>query len=461
LLARAEAACHWEPVQHEPTSLAPAVLPVRAGRLPQAKGRALPHRLGRYTAFDHIGRGGMADIYLARAHTELGASRLVVLKEVLPELAHNARFAEMLVGEAKLAARLSHANVVQVEDLGREDGVLFIAMEYVEGLDLRELLRRCAKGKVALPVEFSLRVVTEVLKALDYAHRHRGAPGSTTIGIVHRDVSPSNVLISLEGEIKLCDFGIARANALVPELPEEAIQGKAGYMSPEHARGDAIDARADVFAAGIILWELLAGHRLYKAEPGERLIDLARRAYVPPLPTRGLPHEDELYAIVACALAPCREDRFPTAAAMRHRLEEYVASARMMASPLRFGEWVSGHFGGGIVERRRARERVIEALARGPVAVIRPILPPPSLDPTPTPSTVMVCERAEPAVDLPAEEPVQFTSPRSLVMEAEGEGAGEVPALHERPWRERGVARLAAYGLLLAAFLLGLLLLAR
>ena len=228
----------------------------------KAGGRTLPQRLGRYTLFDHIGRGGMADIYLAKAKTGLGGSRLVVVKEVLPHLAADDRFAEMLIAEAKIAARVAHANVVKTDDLGRESGVLYIAMEYVEGFDLRELLRRCARDKVPLPVEFSLLVLIETLRGLDYAHRLRGESGEP-LGLVHRDVSPSNVLVSFEGEVKLCDFGIARANEVAPVLPEDTIQGKAGYMSPEHARGETIDGRADVFAAGIILWELLAGRRLY------------------------------------------------------------------------------------------------------------------------------------------------------------------------------------------------------
>src|SRR6185436_12781180 len=149
---------------------------------------------------------------------------------------------------------------------GREGSTLYIAMEYGEGLDLRELLRRCARQKVALPIEFSLRIVIEALKGLSYAHRARGESG-LWLRIVHRHVSPANVLLSFEGEVKLCDFGIARANPLATRFSEETIAGKAGYMSPEQARGDALDARSDIFSVGIILWELLAGRRLYKAGP--------------------------------------------------------------------------------------------------------------------------------------------------------------------------------------------------
>jgi eukaryotic-like serine/threonine-protein kinase len=353
----------------------------------------LPRRLGRYTLFAHIGRGGMADIYLAQADTGLGGSRLVVIKEVLAELTHSAEFAEMLVSEAKLAAKLSHANVVKVEDLGRADGALFIAMEYVEGLDLRELLRRCARSKTALPVDFSLRIVIDLLRGLSFAHRARDEEGKR-LGIVHRDVSPSNVLLSFGGEVKLCDFGIARATPLADDLPEEAIVGKAGYMSPEQAWGEAVDPRSDVFAAGIILWELLAGRKLYKPAEGERIIDLARIADVPALPPRGLPREAELFAIVDRALQTDPKDRYASAAAMLSDLEDYTASARMIASEIRFGEWLMESFGQDLVHDRRARQRVVRALALGPAAVIEPIGTLPDYDSTP--SAFPVALRADP-----------------------------------------------------------------
>src|SRR5450432_754991 len=267
---------------------------------------SLPRSVGRYTLFDKIGRGGMADIFLARAQTDLGVGRLVVVKQILPHLAESREFSELLITEAKLAARLDHANVVQVHDLGRTDGFLYIAMQYVEGFDLTELLRRCSRTKTALPVQYALLIIIEALRGLDYAHRRTMEDGRP-LGIVHRDVSPSNILISLEGEVKLCDFGIAHANDVVTSAAysDDVIKGKAGYMSPEQARGDPLDARADVFAIGIVLHELLAGRRLYKAgEGGMSLLDQARAAKIPDLPSRGLPLEETLFAIVKKALAP-------------------------------------------------------------------------------------------------------------------------------------------------------------
>src|SRR5580704_7387047 len=342
----------------------------------------LPTSFGRYALFDFIGKGGMAEIFLARQKTELGAFRRCVVKKILPELANHRTFAEMIVHEAKLAARLSHANVVQVFDLGRAGDRLFIAMEYIEGFDLNDLLRRCAREKVPLPWEMSIHVVREALKGLDYAHRRTDDEGKP-LGIVHRDVSPSNLLISFEGEVKVCDFGIARANEVIQEGAarpreqdlDEALKGKAGYMSPEHARGEAVDARADVFAAGIVLWELAAGRRMYKTGEGrEPLIAQARAALTPDLPSTSLPAEDALRAILAKALASDRGARYPSAAAMLRDLESYAASASLVPSPLRLGDWLATTFGAQILSERRARERAAAALERGSPVVLEAVV---------------------------------------------------------------------------------------
>jgi serine/threonine-protein kinase len=334
----------------------------------------LPRCIGRYTLFDKIGRGGMADIFLAREQTDLGISRLVVIKQILPHLAASREFSDLLITEAKLAARLDHANVVQVHDLGRADGHLFIAMQYVEGFDLTELLRRCSRTKTALPVQYSLLAVSEVLRGLDYAHRRESDDGRP-LGVVHRDVSPSNVLISFDGEVKLCDFGIARANDVIDTVSDDAIRGKAGYMSPEQARGGPLDARADVFAVGIILWELIAGRRLYRAggEGGATLLEQARAAKIPDLPSRGLPQEEQLFAIVRKALAPKPDERYASAQAMLRELTGYVGASKLIASSIRFGEWLTERFGEEIIEQRRARERAVKALEAGPLSVVEPI----------------------------------------------------------------------------------------
>lgn len=325
----------------------------------------LPRTFGRYTLFDEVGKGGMAQIYLARAETELGATRLAVVKQILPAFADDPRFAEMLTHEAKLAARLGHRRIVQVFELGKHDEHLYIAMEYVEGFDLNSLLRQCTEKKIALPAPHALGIVADVLEGLDYAHR-RTDENDAPLGIVHRDVSPSNVLISYEGEVKVCDFGIAAANDLVKDDASEALKGKAGYMSPEHARGDAFDARADVFAAGIILWELLAGRRLYRAKSDVPLIEQAKAAEIPTLPDKGVPKHEELEKIVRRALSKDREDRYPSAGAMLRDLEAYLADTGMLASRLELGKWISASFGTDLIEKRRASERKLPRSAPPP-----------------------------------------------------------------------------------------------
>ncbi len=310
----------------------------------------------------------MARIYLGREQTDLGAERRVVVKHILPLFADSTELSQLLIDEAKLAARLSHGNVVQVHDLGREEDTLYIAMEYVEGFDLSALLKTCSKRKVPLPIEFSLLIVTETLRALDYAHRKKDDDGNP-LGLVHRDVSPSNVLVAFDGQIKICDFGIARAIGLDGNLPDAAIQGKAGYMSPEAARGETVDARSDLFAVGVILWELLAGRRFYKREGGKPPnLEQVKNVVVTPLPSRNLPQEAELYGIVMRALEKEPDKRFASAKEMLRELETYIGSSGLFASSLKLGQWLTDNFGAEIVELRRAREAASHEMDSGQAA---------------------------------------------------------------------------------------------
>jgi serine/threonine protein kinase len=357
-----------------------------------ADARSLPRAFGPYLLFDRIGRGGMAEIFLARTRTELGGSRRIVIKEVVPELSQDPSFARMLSREAKLAARLNHRNIVHVMDLGRESGRLFIAMEYVEGYDLNCLLRQLSRRRLPLPLAFALLIVREVLAALDYAHRVSDEHGSP-LGIVHRDVSPSNVLISFEGEVSLCDFGIARAMDMdVRRRPGETpgsdpdesriqrirVAGKSAYMAPEHARGGDVDSRSDLFAAGLLLWELCAGRRLYRGTDAE-MLEQARRGEVPPLPARHYPDQARLQTILDRALSIDPAARFQSGAEMLEALEHYALGSGLMASQLRFGAFLTEHFANEIVALRRARERAAEQALRAlhvPVAEVEIVTTP-------------------------------------------------------------------------------------
>lgn len=320
--------------------------------------------------FERIGYGGMANIYLARRRTDPGAGKLYVIKEILPDLATNARAVEMLVEEARISMRFEHPNVVRVQDLGRDGEDYHIAMEYVEGLDMRELLRRAALQRIPVPIAHSLYVIGNVLRGLDHAHRRRDENGEL-MRIIHRDVSPANVLLSFDGDVKVCDFGIARAGTTM--RVDDAYQGKAGYMSPEQANGEPLDARSDVYAVGIMLWELCAGRRLYKAKQGESLLEVAQQAIIPQLPQRDCPAEDELHEIVYKALAKNRDDRYSSARAMLRDLERYAFHAKLLTTPNEFGSFLHDHFAAEFMPARRRNKRVVEAIEAGPIAILTPL----------------------------------------------------------------------------------------
>jgi len=332
----------------------------------------LPRAFGKYLLFDCLGRGGVAEIFLARMTAQLGGARRVVVKQILPELSSDPKVVRALVREAKLVTRLNHRNIVRVLDLGRESGRLYIAMEYVEGYDLNQLLRDLTQRRLPLPAEFALFVVREVLAGLAYAHRARDQHG-TPLGVVHRDVSPSNVLVSFEGEVSLCDFGIARAFHREPEQggavrdhdPEGSrvhrirAAGKCAYMAPEHARGEEVDARSDIFAAGMLLWELCSGRRLYRGNEKQQF-EQALAAAIPPLADRGLPQLPRLQSILECALAFDPARRYQSAAQFLEDLDHYALSTQLMASQLRFASFLTQHFAEEIVALRRSREEAAE-----------------------------------------------------------------------------------------------------
>ncbi len=312
----------------------------------------LPRAYGNYVLLREIAKGGMATIFLAASESGVGGARPVAIKQMHAHISRNPDFTRLFIEEAKLAAMLHHSAVVQVYDLGRAAEQLFIAMEYVPGIDLNVFLRELARFKVPLPFAFGLRIVSEVLEALDYAHRARADDG-TKLTVVHRDVSPSNVLLSVEGEVKLCDFGIAKAldapdepgvDKRIRELLSDQIIGKSAYMSPEHARGEVVDERTDVFAAGILLWELSAGRRMYRGERHE-VFQKAKAGVIPSLPSRDLPEQEELRAVILRALAKDPQERWRSAAAMHTALSHYIQSSHVDTSQLKFGRFVREHFG--------------------------------------------------------------------------------------------------------------------
>ena len=280
-------------------------------------------QFGPYRLVRQIAVGGMAEIHLAKTKGIAGFEKYVALKMIHPNFAEDEQFIQMLVDEAKIAVQLNHGNIAQTFDLGRVGDTFYITMEFVDGADLYKILRRGSELDIEMPLDVCAFVGKEVASALDHAHRKRDHVGKS-LGIVHRDVSPQNVLISYAGEVKLVDFGIAKATMKARQTAVGVIKGKYYYMSPEQAWGDPIDLRSDIFSAGIVLYEMLTGQMLYLEEDLHKLLDLARAADIAPPSTlrRGIP--PQLERILMHALAKQPGDRYQSAGDFAADLERFL-----------------------------------------------------------------------------------------------------------------------------------------
>jgi eukaryotic-like serine/threonine-protein kinase len=279
--------------------------------------------LGNYRLLEQLAVGGMAEIYVAKTHGVGGFEKAVALKVIHPNYSQDPEFVQMLVDEAKLAVQLQHANIVQTFDLGCVEDQYYIAMELIDGIDLYKLLRRASEKDIDFPFEVAAFIAQEICNGLDYAHQKRDSKGRH-LRIVHRDISPQNILVSFDGEVKIVDFGIAKAALRGRQTAAGVIKGKYYYMSPEQAWGDPIDLRTDVFSAGIILYEMLIGQMLYLEDDIELLLDKVRKANIPPPSTKrsGVPMELEL--IVMSALRKRATERYQSAGEFAAALTEFL-----------------------------------------------------------------------------------------------------------------------------------------
>ncbi len=282
--------------------------------------------LGRYELLRRIAKGGMGEIYLARTRGMAGFEKNCIIKTMLPHLAEEQEFVTKFLDEGRIVVQLVHGNIVPVFDMGDEDGEVYMAMEYIAGRDLREVTKRLAAHGDTMPVDLALFVASEVCKGLDYAHRKVDEAGES-LGIVHRDVSPSNVLISREGEVKLIDFGIARAAGRLGQTVSGRIQGKFCYMSPEQAAGRSLDGRSDTFSAGLVLYELLTGFRPFEGGTDLQSLDLVRECAIDPPGALNLEVPAEIDEIVMIALAKDPADRYPTIDKFQIALMQYLYSS--------------------------------------------------------------------------------------------------------------------------------------
>jgi eukaryotic-like serine/threonine-protein kinase len=345
-----------------------------------APAEVLPRRYGRYTLLRRLAAGGMAELYLALHRSLANFERLVVIKRILPEFGRDQSFITMLLQEARIAATFSHPNIVTTFDVGQAEGEYFIAMEHIHGEDLRSIVRGMRpKGVKDFPLEHALAIGVGAAAGLAYAHEQKDLHG-VPLAVVHRDISPQNILVTFTGDVKVVDFGIAKARLShdvdataggdtgfnsgvvstgpLPDTGAGKVKGKLPYMSPEQARGEALDARSDIFSLGIILFELCTGRRLFRgANDAETLQMILSGKY--PAPSSVNPRvSPALGAVLSKALAFDRNDRYATARELQSELVRVVHEEHIALSSVAFGEWMQMLF----AERLTSQQ---EALAQG------------------------------------------------------------------------------------------------
>jgi serine/threonine protein kinase len=333
--------------------------PPSAGN-PNNKGKTVPadvsagFRLGKYEIVRRLAAGGMAEIFLARVSGLSGFQKMVVIKRILPQLATKSDFVEMFLDEARIAATLQHPNVVQMYDVGVVDGNYFIAMEYLHGEDVRSIMKTLYKQEERLPVEQALNIIIGLASGLHYAHEKRGFDGKP-LDIIHRDVTPQNIIVTYEGGVKLLDFGIAKASNRFGETRFGTLKGKVPYMSPEQCRGEPLDRRSDIFSLGIMLYELTLGRRLYKGHSDFEVLKQIVEGTVTRPSEIDPGYHPQLEEIVMHGLEKERDKRYQTAREMQTDLESLVRQERFYVSPIALQGFMESTFGQKIEAWRDAQ----------------------------------------------------------------------------------------------------------
>ena len=278
---------------------------------------------GPYRLLERVAMGGMAEVFKAKRTGVEGFEKVLAVKRILPHLSENKEFVDMFIDEAKMVAGLAHPNIVQIFDLGKIEKSYYIAMEYVHGRDLRSILRRARERDIRLPLDLALLVVSKLASALEFAHRKKDERGRA-MQIVHRDVSPQNILISFEGDVKLTDFGIAKAATKASLTDAGALRGKLLYMSPEQAWGKPMDRRSDIFSLGIVFYEMVTDHRPFLGGSEMSILEMVRECRVAAPSTLNPRIPDKLENVIMMALARDPDDRYQDAAEMHRDLERVL-----------------------------------------------------------------------------------------------------------------------------------------
>ena len=300
---------------------------------------AVPDRIGPYQVLERISAGGMAEVYRAKQTGADNFERPVAIKRILPHIARDPNFIAMFQAEAKLAVQLQHGNICQIYQLGRHEDSFYIALEYVDGRDVGAILDLHQKQGKPIPLPQACYIIGRVCEGLDYAHNKKSSQGEP-LNIIHRDISPPNLLISYEGEIKLIDFGLAKAVGSSVQTQAGIIKGKLAYMSPEQVRGAALDLRSDVFAVGIVFFELLTARRLFRRDSDLETFDAVRQCRVPRPSEINPDIPKALEEILLTALARDIDKRYQSAGAMNEAIQDFALSSRNTFRGDQLGEWM-------------------------------------------------------------------------------------------------------------------------
>lgn len=322
-----------------------------------------PEVFGKYYLIDKIATGGMAEIFKAKTYSHGGFEQTLVIKRILKHLGDNDDFVEMFIDEAKVSVALQHANIIRIYDFGKLLDNYFIAMEWVDGKDVRNLLRKLSKTEQYLPLDLAAFIIYDACRGLHYAHTKTDLRGQP-YNIVHRDVSPSNILVSYEGDVKIADFGIAKAKSNAGTTDVGIIKGKFDYMSPEQAEGAAVDHRSDLFALGIVLHEALTGRRLFKGPTEAETLGRVKNADVPVPSTVNPRVPPALDAIVMKALARNPDQRYASTEAMADDLVKFMLPESPDHARARLGRFMHELFASEIAEERARLDEATTAAHR-------------------------------------------------------------------------------------------------
>ncbi|HEY0095379.1 MAG TPA: serine/threonine-protein kinase [Archangium sp.] len=313
---------------------------------------------GRYELLRKLATGGMGQVFLARQKGPVGFQKLLVVKRLLPHLSEDPEFIHMFLDEARIAGLLNHPNIAQIYDLGDVDGVLYIAMEYVHGEAVSQVNVHARQRKGGLPLGLKCRIIADAAAGLGHAHQAR-SPSGRKLGLIHRDVSPQNVLVGFNGNVKLIDFGVAKAAGKLSQTVVGTIKGKHAYMSPEQARGEELDARSDVYGLGTVFYELLTNQRLFKRDSDIATLKAVVGARVPP-PSEVVPGAPKsLDALVMKALARKREERYQSAGEMQLAIEDFLLAERLPGTQAHLTAFMKELYAAELDEDRVASEPTV------------------------------------------------------------------------------------------------------